>query len=166
MNIENTHVYGAVLAGVGATVIMDLWALFLRHGFKIAQPNYCLVGRWVTYMPAGVFRHANIAATPKRTAECTVGWIVHYLVGVAYAFVLVIPTSGHWLEHPSLLPALMVGIGTVVIPYFVMQPSFGLGIAAAKTPSPIQARLRSLMSHTAYGVGLYVAALGVSHVLS
>ena len=45
------------------------------------------------------------------------------------------------------------------------SPSFGLGIAASRAPQPMQARLRSLMAHTAFGVGLYVSAVGVSHVL-
>lgn len=164
MNLEPFHIYGGVLVGAGATLIMDLWALLMQRGFGIAPPNYCFVGRWFSYMPAGIFKHANIASAAKRPAECTIGWIVHYLTGVLYAFILVIPTSGRWLEHPSLLPALVVGVGTVLIPYLVMQPSFGLGIAAAKAPNPTQARVRSLMSHAAYGVGLYVAAVVVSYV--
>lgn len=165
MNIETTYIYGAVLVGLGATLVMDLWALLLQRACNIAPPNYCLVGRWVSYMPAGIFRHANIAKAPKKTAECITGWVVHYLVGVTYALILVVPYSGRWLEYPSLLPALLVGISTVLIPYFVMQPSFGLGMAAAKTPNPTQARLRSLMSHTVFGAGLYVSALALSQVL-
>ena len=31
--------------GIGATLTIDLWALFLKRVFKIAAPNYCLVGR-------------------------------------------------------------------------------------------------------------------------
>jgi hypothetical protein len=46
-----------------------------------------------------------------------------------------------------------------------MQPSFGLGIAAARTPKPNQARLRSLMSHTVFGVGLYASALALSPLM-
>jgi hypothetical protein len=46
-----------------------------------------------------------------------------------------------------------------------MQPSFGLGMAAARTPKPAQARLKSLVTHAVFGVGLYVSALGVSYVL-
>jgi hypothetical protein len=44
-----------------------------------------------------------------------------------------------------------------------MQPSLGLGVASSKTRNPAQARLKSLMSHTAFGVGLYVCgvALGI-----
>jgi hypothetical protein len=64
------------------------------------------------------------------------------------------------------LPAVMFGIVSVLVPYLIMQPSFGLGIAASKAPEPTSARLRSLMAHTAFGVGLYVCAVGVSYVLT
>jgi uncharacterized membrane protein YagU involved in acid resistance len=91
--------------------------------------------------------------------------IAHYTIGVVFALVLVVGTSGDWLARPTLWPALLYGIGTVVFPFFIMQPSFGLGIAASRTPHPRQARLKSLMTHTVFGVGLYVCALGVSYLL-
>jgi hypothetical protein len=65
-----------------------------------------------------------------------------------------------------LLPALLYGVGTVVFPLFVLQPSLGLGVASSKAPRPAQARLKSLMSHTVFGIGLYVCALVVGRVLS
>jgi DUF2938 family protein len=116
-------------------------------------------------MSLGTFRHANIAAAKKRPAECAIGWTAHYLIGIFFALMLVVLTSGRWLEQPSFLPALLMGIGTVPIPYFVMQPALGFGIAAAKTPHPTQARLKSLMTHTVFGVGLYLSALPVSYVM-
>ena len=58
----------------------------------------------------------------------------------------------------TLLPALVVGVVTVVFPFFVMQPGMGFGIAASKAPDPMRARLRSLMTHTVFGIGLYLAA--------
>jgi hypothetical protein len=81
-----------------------------------------------------------------------------------FALVFVGLLSGDWLERPTLLPALLYGIGTVVFPFFIMQPSFGLGIAASRTPNPTQARLKSLVTHSVFGVGLYVCAVGVSYV--
>jgi hypothetical protein len=60
--------------------------------------------------------------------------------------------------------ALIFGIVTVAIPFFVMHPSFGLGVASSKAPNPTQARLRSLMSHAVFGVGLYVSGLVMSSV--
>ena len=165
MNVDLLHIGGAILVGIGAIVIMDVWNLFLQHALNISSLNFCLVGRWLSHMSLGTFRHANIAAASKRPAECAIGWTAHYLIGIAFALMLIVLTSGNWLEHPSFLPALLVGIGTVPIPYFIMQPALGLGIAASKTPHPTQARLKSLMTHTVFGVGLYLSALPVSYVM-
>ena len=52
------------------------------------------------------------------------------------------------------------------MPLFIMHPSFGLGLAASKAPNPMQARLRSLMNHVVFGVGLYVSALVVSSIVT
>ena len=165
MSIKANHILGAIAIGVGASLLMDLWNLFLKRTFSIPSLNYCLLGRWLRHMPGGTFRHASIAAALQKPFECTVGWIAHYTIGVVFALVFLVLASGDWLARPTLLPALLYGIGTVVFPFFIMQPSFGLGIAASRTPKPMQARLKSLATHSVFGVGLYVCALGVSYVL-
>lgn len=165
MSAEATYFSAAVVVGLGATLFMDVWALFMKRAFSIPLTNYCLVGRWLRHMPEGTFMHASIAAAPQKRSECTVGWIAHYVIGIVYALVLVAIVSGSWLARPTLLPAMLFGIGSVLVPYLIMQPSFGLGIAASRTPQPTRARLRSLMAHAAFGVGLYVCAVGASYVL-
>ena len=165
MSIEAHYIFVAIAIGVGASLVMDLWNLFLKRTFSIPSLNYCLLGRWLRHMPGGTFRHASITAAPQKPFECTFGWIAHYAIGVVFALVFVGVTSGDWLERPTLLPALLYGIGTVVFPLFILQPSFGLGIAASRTPNPTQARLKSFVTHTVFGVGLYVCALGVRYVL-
>ena len=165
MSIESTDILGAIAVGIGATLVMDLWNLFLKRAFGIPSLNYCLLGRWLGHMPGGTFRHVSITAAPQQPLECTVGSIAHYTIGVGFALGLVVVTSGDWLARPTLLPALLYGIATIVFPFFIMQPSFGLGIAASRTPNPTQARLKSLMTHTVFGLGLYLGALGVGYVL-
>jgi hypothetical protein len=165
MSIEANYILGAIAVGIGATLVMDLWNLFLKRTFSIPSLNYCLLGRWLLHMPEGTFRHASIISAPQKPLECTAGWIAHYTIGVVLALVFVVFTSDDWLARPTLLPALLYGIGTVVFPFFIMQPAFGLGVAASRTPNPTQARLKSLVTHTVFGVGLYVCAFGVSHAL-
>ena len=165
MGIEESFILGAIAVGIGATLVMDIWNLFLKRAFKIPSLNYCLLGRWLRHMPGGTLRHASITAAPEKPFECTVGRIAHYTIGVVLALVFVVLASDDWLARPTLLPALLYGIGTVVFPFFIMQPSFGLGIAASRTPKPTQARLKSLVTHTVFGVGLYICALGVSYAL-
>jgi hypothetical protein len=162
--IDAVNVVEAVLVGLGATLVIDLWALFLRRAFSIPSLNYCLLGRWVLYIPEGKIMHESITTTSRKPHECAVGWITHYLIGTAFALLFVLLASDSWLAHPRLLPAVAFGIATTLVPFFTMQPSFGLGVAASKTPNPTRARLKSLMTHTVFGVGLYVWAYLLSHV--
>jgi hypothetical protein len=165
MRIEPFLVAAAIAVGLGATLLMDLWNLFLKRAFRIPSLNYCLLGRWIRHMPSGNFRHANIGAAPPKSFECQAGWIAHYSIGAVFAIVLVVATSGDWLARPTFPLALLYGIATVVFPFFILQPSLGLGVAASKTPKPAQARLKSLATHTVFGIGLYLSALGVSYAL-
>ena len=155
----------AILIGLGATLTFDLWAMLLKHAFKVMPSNICLVGRWLRYMPEGTFRHSNIASAPHKSAECTVGWIAHYMIGVTFANAFIALVGISWLHRPTLLPAILFGIVTVLAPFFILQPSFGLGLAASKTANPAQARLRSLLNHTAFGIGLYLFGWLVSWML-
>jgi hypothetical protein len=165
MNAEFITVLKAIAVGFGATFLMDLWSAFLKRSFNIPSPNYCFVGRWLRYMPEGLFRHSSIATAPPKPAECTVGWIAHCAIGAVFALALVLLATPRWLREPTFLPAIILGLATVAVPLFVMQPSFGLGIAASKTPNPTQARLRSFMNHAVFGLGLYISALALSLVL-
>jgi hypothetical protein len=164
MSIEGSVLAGAIAIGIGATLLMDLWNLFLKRTFGVPSLNYCLLGRWLRHMPGGTLRHAAITAAAQKPHECTVGWVAHYTIGVVFALGFIGLTSGDWLARPTVLPALLYGLATVVFPFLIMQPSLGLGIAASRTPNPMQARLKSLVTHTVFGIGLYLSALGVSHV--
>ena len=165
VNLEGHYILSAIAIGIGATLLMDLWNLFLKHRFNIPSLSYCVLGRWLQHMPEGTLRHANINAAPQKPFECAVGWIAHYSIGVVFSLGFIVLSSGDWLRRPTLLPALLYWIVTVVFPFFIMQPSFGLGIASSRAPKPTQARLKSLATHTVFGLGLYVCALGVSYAL-
>jgi len=149
MAIDVRAVLVGIVMGIGATLVMDLWNLFLKRTFKIQSLNYCLLGRWLGHMPF----------------ECTVGWIAHYSIGVTLALVFVVLVSAEWLARPTLLPVLSYGLGTVVFPFFVLQPSLGLGVASSRAPNPAQARLKSLTTHSVFGVGLYVSGLAVRYIV-
>jgi Protein of unknown function (DUF2938) len=47
-----------------------------------------------------------------------------------------------------------------------LQPALGAGIAASRTPRPNIARLRSIITHLSFGIGLYVAAQAWSLLLA
>jgi Protein of unknown function (DUF2938) len=69
-----------------------------------------------------------------------------------------------WARQPSLGPAISVGLLTVVAPFLVMQPCMGFGIAASKAQGPNVMRLRSLVTHLIFGVGLYGSAWALAQL--
>jgi hypothetical protein len=146
-----------VITGVGATLVMDLWGAIRQRALGIPAPNYGLVGRWFAHMAWGRFRHASIAAAAPMPYERLIGWSAHYLIGIAFAGLLVGIWGLQWLRAPTLVPALLVGVATVAAPFLLMQPGMGAGIASSRTPRPWAARLQSLLTHTIFGAGLYAA---------
>jgi len=151
--------------GVGATAIMDLWGLLRKFIFGAKAPDYRLVGRWIGHMPQGRFRHDAIAAAPAKRGERLIGWAAHYATGIAFSGLLVALFGAEWTTRPTPGPALAVGIGTVVAPFFLMQPALGAGIAASRAPNPTAARLQSLITHAVFGAGLYVSARAAQWLL-
>jgi hypothetical protein len=151
-------IVNVVIIGMGATLFMDFFALFQQRFFSIVPLNYALVGRWLIYIPKGIFRHKNILLTQPVNKESVIGWFAHYGIGVLFAAIIIVITGNSWLIEPTIIPSIVFGILTVIFPYFVMQPCLGFGIAAAKSPKPNVARIRSLMAHTIFGLGLYLSA--------
>lgn len=145
-----------ILIGIGATAVMDVWGVVRKPLLGIAPPDYGLVGRWLAHMPSGRFRHDAIAKAQPMRGERLIGWLAHYLTGIAYAGILIGIWGHDWIQQPTPGPALLVGIVTVAAPFLLMQPGMGAGIAAARTPKPNAVRLQSLITHAVFGLGLYV----------
>lgn len=148
--------------GIGATAVMDVWGLARKPLLGVPPPNYGLVGRWIGHMARGRFRHASIAASAPVRGESVIGWAFHYLIGIAFAALLLGIWGNAWVQQPTIGPALAVGISTLVAPFFLMQPGMGAGIAASRTPNPTSARLQSLITHAVFGLGLYASGQAVN----
>jgi hypothetical protein len=144
--------------GISATLFLDAWSA-IRARFGIPFPNYTLVGRWIGHFPTGRFAHASIAQSSRISGERLIGWAAHYATGIAFAAILLVLAGPHWARHPTPWPAILFGLITVAFPFLLMQPGMGAGIAASKTPDPRTARIRSLLSHLVFGIGLYLCAL-------
>jgi len=147
----------AIPIGAGATATMDLWAIARRRLFNAPLPDYGLVGRWLGHMKDGRFRHDAIAAARPLRGEAVLGWAAHYAIGIGFAALLLAVSGPGWLARPTLAPALALGLATVAAPFLVMQPGMGAGVAARLTKRPSAARIQSLVTHTVFGLGLYLA---------
>lgn len=149
-----------LIAGIGATIVMDLWGILRRPLLGWPTPDYALVGRWVGHLFLGRVRHAAIAGAAPVRGERAIGWIAHYLTGMAFAALLVTVGGAEWVARPTLSLALAVGVATLVVPFCIVQPAMGAGFAAARTPHPAAARLQSIVTHLVFGLGLFVSGFG------
>jgi hypothetical protein len=147
-----------VITGIGATLVMDSWSLCQKLILKIPPLNYALVGRWILWLPKGKFRHHTILSTLQIRGENLTGWVFHYLTGILFAVIPLLLYGKGWLHEPSLFMGVLTGLLTLIAPFLVLQPALGFGIAASRTPRPWLARLLSLITHLAYGIGLYGVA--------
>jgi len=165
MTTEDNLIY-TFLTGMGATAMIDLWALARRRLLGVPLPNYALVGRWIAHLARGRMHHDSIAATPKVGGERAVGWFAHYFIGIAFASMLPVVWGSGWFRAPEVLPALIVGIVSVAAPFLIMQPAMGSGFAASRAPRPVAARIQSLVTHGIFGLGLFGAGLFVNKLLT
>jgi Protein of unknown function (DUF2938) len=164
MNKTIEFVVRSILIGAGATVVMDVWAAVLRR-FGVPSLNFAFLGRWVGHLPRGRWLHQSIAKTEPIQGELLIGWCAHYSIGITFAALLLAVFGVQWGRSPTLLPALLIGIVTVVAPLFILQPALGAGIASSKTPAPVFNRVKSLLTHTVFGVGLFLAARATASLI-
>lgn len=153
------------VVGVVATAVMDLWGWLRKPLFGIPAADYRLVGRWVLYLARGRFQHESIAASPALNGEVLTGWIAHYLLGLVFAVGLLFIAGQPWIDRPTPLLPLVFGAVTVLVPFLLMQPAMGLGVAASRTLRPRAARIQSLITHVVFGLGLFAGGWA-AHFLS
>ncbi|MFS4581921.1 DUF2938 domain-containing protein [Phaeobacter sp. C3_T13_0] len=151
-----------VILGLGATAFMDIWAIAADALFGVPQSNFAVVGRWLGHMADGVFTHESIRKAAPVAQEAALGWSAHYVVGVLFAALFVAIGGERQLLRPGPVAPVLFGLITVVAPFFILQPALGAGIMAANKPNPDAARLKSLMSHFSFGLGLYIVAFALS----
>jgi hypothetical protein len=140
-----TQLTRVALIGIGATATMDLWLLLLQR-LGVPSLNFASIGRWAGHWRRGVWRHEAIAKAAPVKGELALGWLLHYTTGIAFAALLVGAFGARWMDSPTLLPAI------------------GVGVASSRTPAPAKNRARSLANHTVFGLGLYLAALLVARI--
>ncbi|WP_300380002.1 DUF2938 domain-containing protein [Henriciella sp.] len=164
MSVALDFSLAAMVTGLIATLLMDIWTFARKYLMASPSLDYAMVGRWIAHMRHGRFRHVSIAEAPPMQGERIVGWVSHYVIGIVFAGLLLAVCGTGWIARPTLLPALLVGTATLAAPFFLMQPCMGAGVAASRTHAPCHARLRSLVTHMIFGVGLYAGGW-LTHML-
>ncbi len=151
----------AAAIGIGGTLALDAWALLLQRITGTPATNWAMVGRWLAHMREGRFVHEAIGKAAPVRGELALGWLFHYGVGIAYGLLLSALCGAEWLRQPTVLAPVVLSLALLVAPYFLMMPGLGFGLAGAKTPKPNVTRLKSVLGHTAFGLGMYATALAL-----
>lgn len=158
---SSTTLLSVIAVGCGATAVMDLWLLLVRR-LGVPTLDFALLGRWFGHAVQGRLAHTSIARAPAIAGERALGWLAHYLTGVAFAGLLVLLMGAGWLTTPRPGPALGFGLFTVLAPWLILQPAMGAGFFASRTPTPFANAVRNLANHAVFGAGLYLAASGLA----
>lgn len=131
----------------------------MERFFGVPAINWAMVGRWVGHVPKGRFVQPDLKQAEAVPGEHAIGWIFHYAIGAGYGLLLVAIWGAGWLQAPGIVPPMIVVLALLVLPFFVMMPGMGMGIAGARTPNPTAARLKSVLGHSVFGLGMYATAV-------
>jgi len=149
----------AAIVGAGATAVMDLGGEVIRRATGVRPLNLDLVGRWVGHLRRGTLTHDSIVAAEPIENERELGLATHYAIGAGFVMALAVVDSD-WIDEPRLGSAMGLGLATCAAPWFLMQPAWGMGVAASRTPDPNTARRRTMRAHLLYGLGAYLMGKG------
>ena len=146
------------LAGVFACFILDAFGRALLIVFKVPEPAYGILGRWVFFMiKRGHVFNPTISASAPISHELKMGWIFHYLISIAWAVVFYVIFFVFQAAELSYTNGAIFGAATTIAPLFIFMPLTGQGVLARKTPSPYFTSLVLLARHTIFGVAMLAA---------
>ena len=154
----------AVVIGIFATALLDLWGLLQWRLAGIPMTRWGMVGRWLIGLTQGRWVLDGTDQRPPSPFERVLGWGFHYAVGIVYGMALLVLAGPGYLAAPTLGPALVVGLVTVTAGWFIMMPGMGAGVLARRTPTPWAIRVRSVIGHIVFGIGLFLPALMLSQL--
>jgi Protein of unknown function (DUF2938) len=147
--------FKATLVGIGGTIVLDLYALMMSRVLGASATNWAMVGRWFGNMAHGQFVQIAMSEAAPSKGELAIGWIAHYAIGICYGLLLSALWGKVWLDRPTLLPPLILAWVLLAAPYLIMMPGMGMGIAGSRTSKPNITRLKSVMGHSVFGIGMY-----------
>ena len=105
----------------------------------------------------GMVVPGNAVPTTPEPKDLPLGWLVHYLVGVAYALVFwifLVPVPVFTATAGS---GLVFGALSVAVPWFYFMPCLGKGVMASKTAMPLKACSLALANHLVFGLAMALA---------
>ena len=143
-----------IIAGITACLAMDIFQRFLLITTRQPSSNWAVVGRWAfNVLRTARLYQPDIESADEIKGEHAFGWIVHYAVGIGYAFIYA-KFMQKALLTASLSDGLLFGLFSVIVPWFFFLPVLGKGIMAKHTPAPAKVCMLALANHCVFGLGI------------
>ncbi|MBT0729888.1 DUF2938 family protein [Rosenbergiella nectarea] len=156
----NTLIIFSLVVGIGSTLVLDLWGMLLFKLKGTAPTDWGNVGRWLLGLRQGTWVAIQQDTRPPSAVEKLSGWTFYYLVGVAYAVILVIGWGMPFIQAPTLLPFILVGIVlSSIAGLMLFMPAMGAGFCGRKIPNRGAAIIMMVIAHTVFALGQYGFAL-------
>lgn len=153
-----------LFAGLAATMIMDLGAIFsIRFrlfDLKGLQIVPSLLGRWlINAYKTKEFKVNDITRLSPQKTERPIGMMAHYLIGLFLGIIFVLVSN--YFEGLSLniiTGGIFYGLLTNIFPWLIIYPAMGFGVFCRKLSICKQILLFSFLNHFIYGLFLGVTA--------
>lgn len=157
MNIMSLKWWPLLLAGVIATLSMDVLSVLAIRLRWIAPLPPNLIGRWFASVARAHPFHEDIARAAPAKHELAIALPTHYAIGMVLTVLFVLTASRTGWPVKSLWAALAFGLCTNVFPWLLMFPAMGYGFFGAHGPQGTRLFVSSLISHAFFGFGLWIA---------
>jgi len=155
--MENIFVF-CLFVGIGSTIVLDVWVLIVEKILKIPPTNWGLVGRWLIGIPRG-FLVLNSDTSPS-VVEKVVGWLFHYIIGIAYAVLLLLYAGQGFIESPTVLPIFVIGLClSTLAGLVILMPGLGAGWFGRKLPNQGSMIIYLLVAHLIFSAGQYALSV-------
>lgn len=149
-----------LFVGIGSTIVLDVWVIIVEKLTAIPPTNWGMVGRWIKGFPTGQFIVDSNNTNPPTNLEKTFGWGFHYIIGIAYAALIILIYGTGFISTPTLLPTIVIGL---VLSTFaglaILMPGLGGGFFGRLLPNKMITYLYLIIAHAVFAFSQYGLAI-------
>ena len=145
-----------LLAGLIATSSMDALSVIAIRLRLITPLSPNVIGRWFASVARGQPLHEDVMRVAPGSHELAIAVLGHYAIGMFLTALFVQTADRIGWPVRSLWLTLAFGLCTNVLPWVLMFPAMGYGFFGAHGPAGARLFVSSLLSHTFFGLGIWV----------
>ncbi|WP_329740485.1 DUF2938 family protein [Dyella sp. A6] len=152
-----------LFTGVISTLVLDIWVRIARLATGIEPTDWGMVGRWLRGIPTGHLVLDGSSPSPPTGGELALGWAFHYVIGIAYAVLILLIWGIGFVGAPTVWPVVFIGVVVSTLAgLMILMPGLGAGLMGARLPNQGAMIAYLIVAHSVYALGLYGAALWLS----